>query len=121
MKKWDVVFLSCIIIVAVIWLIMIRLNSETGNYAIVSVDGVETARYDLKEDIEVDIIGVHGGRNHLVIQNGVADVTDATCPDELCVNQKEISKTGETIVCLPNRVVVSIIGESSHETDAIAQ
>ena len=44
---------------------------------------------------------------------------DATCPDHICVNQKEISKTGETIVCLPNKVIVEIKGADSSELDAV--
>ena len=48
--------------------------------------------------------------NLLVIKDGKADVTEADCPDKLCVHQKAISKTNETIVCLPNKVVVQVIG-----------
>ena len=46
--------------------------------------------------------------NTLVIENGKADMISADCPDKLCVNQHAISSNGETIVCLPNKVVVEV-------------
>jgi hypothetical protein len=49
-------------------------------------------------------------------------MTQADCPDKLCVHQKAISATGETIVCLPNKVVVEIAGETEDaEFDTIAK
>ena len=59
--------------------------------------------------------------NLLVIKDGKADVTEADCPDKLCVHQKAISKTNETIVCLPNKVVVQVIGAGESELDSIAR
>jgi len=48
------------------------------------------------------------GKNVLVIENGEASIKSATCPDKICVSHRKISKSGETIVCLPNKVVVEI-------------
>ncbi len=50
------------------------------------------------------------------IHDGKADVTEADCPDKLCVHQKAISKTHETIVCLPNKVVVEVTGEGERSS-----
>ena len=44
----------------------------------------------------------------VTIENGKADMISADCPDKLCVNQHAISSNGETIVCLPNKVVVEV-------------
>ena len=43
-------------------------------------------------------------------------MTDADCPDKICVNHATISDVGESIVCLPHRVVVEIVS-SDGETD----
>lgn len=109
MKKWDIVLLLSIIVVALIWILVGHIHAREGVYASVSIDGVEEARYDLNENLSVDIEGFEDGSNHLVIQNGMADITKASCPDGLCVHQMQISKAGETIVCLPNRVVIRIV------------
>ena len=58
--------------------------------------------------------------NYLVIKDGYADITEANCPDKLCAKQKKISLDRETIVCLPNKVVVEIISNSSSDVDAVA-
>ena len=74
----------------------------------VSVDGTITHEFPL--DIETDffIQGYDGGKNHLIIKDGTAEISEASCPDKICVNHAPISESGQTIVCLPNRVVVTI-------------
>lgn len=74
----------------------------------VSVDGQTTAVYDLSRDLETTIQGYDGGTNHLVIQDGVLWIDEATCPDKVCIHQGKISMNGELVVCLPNRVIVKI-------------
>ena len=55
------------------------------------------------------------------IKDGYVTMTEADCPDHLCMKQKRISKTGGTIVCLPNRVVLEIVSrESSEGPDVVA-
>ena len=58
--------------------------------------------------------------NHLMIKDGQADMTEAECPDQICVEHKSISKNKETIVCLPNKVIVEIVGGEDTELDAVA-
>ena len=71
--------------------------------------------YDLSVDQEIEIMDEDGKLiNKLIIKDGFADMVEAECPDLLCVHQKAISKSKESIVCLPNRVVVTVLSE---ETD----
>ena len=46
--------------------------------------------------------------NTVEIKNGKVDVINATCKNQICVKHKIIDEKGESIVCLPNRVVVEI-------------
>ena len=55
--------------------------------------------------------------NTLLIQNGKAKMIEADCRDQLCVHQKAISIQNENIVCLPNRVVVTVTNEESGGVD----
>ena len=57
--------------------------------------------------------------NILTIKNGVASMVEAGCPDLLCVHQKDISLKGEQIVCLPNKVVVSVIDGGENPVDTV--
>lgn len=84
------------------------------------VDGELYITLDLDEDTEMKIQGVLDSSNYLVIKDGYAKVVDASCPDKLCIDQKKIKYTGETIVCLPNKVVVQVVGEEVSSIDAIA-
>ena len=74
----------------------------------VKVDGKVTGTYPLAKDQKIRI---NGGTNILTIKNGKAKMTDADCPDQLCVHQKAASKNHESIICLPNKVVVEVRSE----------
>ncbi len=77
--------------------------------------------YPLQTDTEITIAPKGETANVLVIAGGQADMREADCPDKLCVHQRAISKTNETIVCLPNRVVVTVVGGRESEIDSIAK
>ena len=55
---------------------------------------------------------LNNGTNTLVIEDRAAWMEDALCPDHICVDMGKIRYSGQSIVCLPNRVVVSIEGVS---------
>ena len=75
--------------------------------------------YSLYEDQSIDIVnGSH--QNHVVIKDGSVRMSSANCSGQDCVHQHSISKSGETIVCLPNRVVLEITG-GEKAYDAISQ
>lgn len=125
MKKndWKIIFFV-LMIAAVLFILQNIMQNKQGTYVEVCVDGVVQARYPLSEDTDTIIQGINHLNNHLVIKNGQADITDAGCPDKLCVHQKKISKVGETLVCLPNRVVITVKGSDSsehREVDSIAK
>ena len=59
-----------------------------------------------------------GGYNLLIIEDGAASIEEASCPDKICVNHKPVDKKGETLVCLPNKVVVEIQNGEEADVDA---
>ncbi len=121
MKKWDWILLCCAIGTALLLLLSESVFRTDGTYAVVSVDGTEAARYMLSEEKNELIQGVEGGYVRLVIHDGRADVTEASCPDHLCVHQAKISKAGEMIVCLPNKVVIRVVGGEEASVDAMTR
>ena len=92
-----------------------KANTKNGE-AVVFVDGKEIGRYPLKEDTTVLIEG-KTGTNLLVIEDGKAFIKEADCPDKICVYHGKIDKNKETIVCLPNKVVVEIQNGQDNEID----
>jgi hypothetical protein len=107
MKKRDIILIASILAVAIVLFLIVELTKEEGAGVTVKVDGVKVAEYSLSAD---GTYPLNGGTNILVIENGKAYLSDANCPDKLCVHQGKISMTGETITCLPNKLTVSVFG-----------
>ena len=93
----------------------LRLGREEGGFAVVRVDGKETERHALAVD---GVFPLNGGSNILVIAGGQAWLSEANCPDLLCVRQGKIRYTGQSIICLPNRLTVTVEGGESDGVDA---
>lgn len=105
----DISIIAVILIICIAALLIMS-RREAGQWAVVNVDTVETARYDLNVNATYEL---NGGTNTLVIENRNAYISHADCPDKLCVNQGKIWGSGQMIVCLPNRLTVTIEGVSS--------
>lgn len=120
-KKIDLVILiSCLVVFGLLSL-LVNHGSGKGGTVLVSVNGEEIARYSLDTEGEYTIEGYNGGENTLLIHDGEAEIIEASCPDGLCVKQKSVSLGGETICCLPNRVIVEVISTKDQEVDAVAR
>ena len=119
-KKFDIIIvLSALIAAGALYFSGILRADQQGAYAVVYSDGKFYKKFDLNQDTEYEI-DVNGHKNTLVIKDGKADITEADCPDKLCVKQKSISLKNETIVCLPNKIVVEIEGAEESPYDAVA-
>ncbi len=108
----DLIFIAVLLaVVALAGLAFLLLRGE-GDTVTVTVDGQLYGTYPLSEDRTVDIrTGEGGGQlNRLVIRGGTASVETATCPDGICAAHKPISRDGESIVCLPHKVVITARG-----------
>lgn len=112
--KNDILLATGILLLAAICFLIFSFSMKEGKYALVTVDGEQVYKHSLNEDDETVILGANssnGEQNVLVIKDGKAFVKSANCPDKICVSHRKISKTGETIVCLPHKVVVSVVEE----------
>ena len=117
MKKNDWLLLIVILLTAaLIFFIRYFVGDEHPGYVTVRVGGEITETYDLSEDQTVKI---NGGTNVMKIEDKTVNMIDANCPDKLCVHQKTISKNNESIICLPNNVVVQIVSQDESELDAV--
>lgn len=127
--KNDIKLVFLLLLVSLAILGVMQLLKQEGGMALVTVDGEEVASYSLNKNGRYEITGVDGGKNTLVIEDGQAYISQADCPDELCVKTGRVQYDGETIVCLPHKVVVTIkskekatVTESSDdEIDAVAK
>ena len=114
----DLILIAGVTFVALVAFAVLKLTQKTGAYAVVYQDGTETARYSLSQNITVRI-GNDETYNVLVIQDGEASITDASCPNHLCIQQGKISADGEMIICVPNKLVIEIEGGDEASVDAV--
>ena len=112
MKKNDLFLLMGIVAIAVICLGVPFLTPVSGGNLIVQLNGETIGSYPLEEDAEFEI---NDGTNRVRISEGKVQMIQADCPDQICVHHKAISKNHETIVCLPNKIVLMV--ESTEETE----
>ncbi len=122
--KREIILLIIIFAVLVlVWVVWRQTrDTQSGNRIRVTVSGEIYGEYDLGQDREIPIESAGEVTNTLVISDGKADMTEADCPDQTCVNMSPISAEKETIVCLPNQIVVEVISsDEKSEFDVIAQ
>lgn len=105
---FDVALVLCLLLFALVLFFVFRTGADVGASVRVSVDGEFYAEYPLSVNAEYSL---NGGTNILKIENGKASVIYAECPDLICKKSRAISLVGERIVCLPNRVMIEIVGK----------
>lgn len=104
--KKDFVLVIVVLVVSLAGLILVN-SADKGKTATIKVDGEVVETLLLNEDTSVEF-------NNVVIacENGEVFVTESTCTDKVCMRSGKISKSGEGIICAPNRVSIEIDGKS---------
>ena len=107
-KKADFILLSGLFGLGVIFLFIFLVGKNTSSQSVVvQVDGEVVNSFSIEDNISYTIEGKQGS-NELRIENKKVYLIHADCPDKLCVNTGKIQYVGQSIICLPNRVVVEI-------------
>lgn len=119
--KWIIIFAVLCIFFGIVWIVMNNVNREHKN-AVIRQNGKIIKEIDLnsiKEPYEFEIKTNDGHSNTIRVEYGKIAITDADCPDKVCVNTGYISDGVIPIVCLPHRLSVTIVDKES-EFDGIA-
>ena len=104
----DVIFIDALLAIVAVAAACLYFFRGEGDTVTVSVDGKVIATYPLDVDRVEDIRTDGDGLNRLIIKDGKAWVETASCPDGICAAHKPIHREGESIVCLPNKVVITV-------------
>ena len=88
--------------------LLFALRPESGNFLTASVvlKGETIATYDLSA-----LTGP--------VELGRICIAESSCPGRDCVHTGWVSRAGGQIICLPNRLVISLTGSGSDEIDAV--
>lgn len=106
----DLILIAALVVVLVLAGLAFWLLRGEGDTVVVEVDGKTYGTYALSTDRTVEIRTGEGGKelNLLVIKDGKAYVETATCRDGICAAHSPIFRQGESIVCLPHKVVITV-------------
>ena len=116
LRRADIILITVLLLFRAGLFGVLRLTRTPGIVAVVTVNGLETGRYSLTENQTIRIES-EGGVNVLKIYDGRAEMTEADCPDKICVRTHSAKNEGDTIICLPHRVAVCIEGGESSGVD----
>ena len=124
MKKKDFILIVVILLIAVVSFgINHFTNAKSGKQIEIYVDNELYKTYDIDDEDEFKIESEEG-YNVVKIHNHGAQITEASCPDKVCIHEGFITKPSESIVCLPNKVHIKIITDDTNnygEEDIISK
>ncbi len=121
-KKKNIILFGGLLLL-IIAAFLIRGVLYSGQEAHIEIVCDNNVRYVFGMD-EVETIRVEhpdGSYNTVQIEHGTVWVSDADCDNHDCIKQGKILKVGQSIICLPHRMVIRIVGAQDSEYDAVVQ
>lgn len=116
MKKKDIILITAVLVIALVSFAAIKMTQKDGKQVVVTVDGKEVYQTSINKD-QTYKIPEEDGTNIMQIKDGKVTMKKADCKDQICADHKPIEKSGETIVCLPHKVVIEIKSENGKEQE----
>ena len=99
-------------------LLIFRNLGSHGKFAAVYVGKEQIYRLSLSVDREIIVQGPLG-ESIIKVENNHVFISEAPCPYKTCMKMGRINRTGETIICIPNRIILKIEGDADRELDGI--
>lgn len=106
-KKWISVFII-IISLCTAALFGAEFINKNRTVAVITLEGKELYLIDLTKENTTFVISTKYGTNTVTVQKGEIRITSADCPDKLCVKHGALKSVSSPIVCLPNKLVISL-------------
>ncbi len=121
-KKWDIIIIALLIIVSFIPYTIFRtfiLKDTHIVYAKITVDGKNYDKIKLTghKGKEEFVIQTEAGYNKVIIEEEKIGIIEADCPDKVCIRPGFISKPGQSLICLPHKLSISIEGNADEENE----
>jgi hypothetical protein len=113
----DIIVIASLLLLSLIVLLTVNLFKRDGAYLRVEINGEIAAEYPLYTD---GVYELNGGTNTLTVKDGAAYMSYSSCPDHTCERTGKVKHVGESIICLPNKLSITVIGESSDSVDLVS-
>ena len=95
-------------------------KKDIGDFVYIEFSNVEYGVYDLNTD-KIISIKANNAENIIVIKNSIVYMEYSNCSNQVCVLHKEISKDGEQIICLPNKILIEIRSKNKNDIDTLSE
>lgn len=106
-KKTDLLIIAAVVLLTILIFLLALPKEKEGNRVEISVDNRVVKTLVLDEDVVYEAKTGYG-YNRIVVKDGKCFVETADCRDNICVSHSSICKVGETIVCLPHRLIAEV-------------
>ncbi len=113
----DLILIVLLLAVAAVLYVAVGRPKDEGVTLVVRVNGEVAARYPLEQN---GVYELNGGTNTLTVEDGLAWISEADCPDHICMRMGKIHLSGQVITCLPNLLTVTVEGGEDLGVDIIA-
>lgn len=117
LRRADIVLAAAVLGAAALSAVLLWRLPPAGRTVTVQQNGQTVAVLPLATDTDYIVTGADGATNTVRIRGGRVSVCAASCPDGLCVRHRAVSRAGESIICLPNRVVVTVDGAADVDAE----
>lgn len=115
-KKRDIVLAAVLLILGITGVLIVKYGLKSGNTADVYIDDKLVQTIDMSVDDEYTF-QTDKGSNKVEVRNGAVSMKSADCPDKVCVRMGTKNRNGETITCLPHKLVIEVHGGQEQEVD----
>ena len=117
-RRLDIIILIVLIVIAIgSWIAVTVLFDVNGDYVEVIVDNHVQKVISLNDDGDYQVDDGEYS-NIITIKNREVYMKSSDCHDQICVKQGKIEKQGESIICLPHKLVIRIASEEYPEVDS---
>lgn len=127
-KSWDIIIIVFFSVLSLVpffifsYTLAEKTEENSINVAVISVGNQEIQRVTLTDNMGVDILNIPEidcSPDTVEVNNDQIRIKGSTCPQQICVNRGYISKPGETIICLPHKMIIEIKSTNGIEGDLI--
>ena len=118
LKKADIVLFATLMIIGISLSVLSFKSATPAKSVVVTVDGELYGTYDIEANQTIKVTE-NNHTNKITIKDGRVQMSYSDCKNQVCVKDGSISKTNQTIVCLPNKVMIEITG-GEEEIDAVS-
>lgn len=117
--KGELLFLAALLSLSILLMVFYK-GDLTSDKVTISIGRILYREVPVDQDQIIEVANDDGTRLLTVrIQNGSVEVVESTCKDHICMDSGPIKHEGQTLVCLPNQVVITLVSTNLKGPDGI--